>query len=92
MDHEQTIKEIESALLEYAENKEDIMITPSEILSGSGSAWFYDPVNKTMELVKRGDQLTRNDAYVDQKNRILSYISGKVVLIPEEEIIEIVFN
>ena len=92
MDQKQTIKEIEKIVLEYAEDKENIEMIPNEILSGSGSAWFYDPVNKTMELVKRGNRLVRNAAYVDQKNRILSYISGKVVLIPEEEIIEIGFN
>jgi len=92
MDQEQTIKEIEKIVLEYAKDKEDIEIIPNEILSGSGSAWFYDPMNKMMELVRRGDQLVRNTDYIDQKNRILSYISGKVVLIPEEEIIEIGFN
>ena len=92
MDQEQTIKEIEKIVLEYTKDKENIEMAPNEILSGSGSAWFYDPVNKTMELVKRGDKIVRNDGYVDQKNRILSYISGKVVLVPEEEIIEIGFN
>jgi hypothetical protein len=45
-----------------------------------------------MELVKRGDKVVRNEAYVDHKNRILSYVSGKVVLVPPEEIIEIGFN
>ena len=92
MDQKQTIKEIEKIVLEYANDKEGIEMAPNEILSGSGSAWFYDPVNKTMELVKRGDKIVRNADYIDPKNRILSYVSGKVVLIPEEEIIEIGYN
>ena len=91
MDQKQAIESIREFALEYALNIFDDP-TPSEILSGSGTAWFYDPVNKTMELVYRGDKVIRNETYIDHKNRILSYVSGKVVLIPEEEIIVIGFN
>ncbi len=91
MDQKSAIENIRKIALEYAKNSDDD-ITPNEILSGSGNAWFYDPVNKTMELVKRGDKVVRNESYVDHKNRVLSYISGKVVLIPSDEIIEIGFN
>ena len=51
-----------------------------------------DKVNRTMEVVKRGDKIIRNEAYVDHKDRILTYVSGKVVLIPPDEIIEIGYN
>jgi hypothetical protein len=91
MDQKQAIENFRQIALEYALSSDD-KIEPNEILSGSGNAWFYDPVNKTMEVVKRGDKIIRNESYVDHKNRILSYISGKVVLIPLEEIIEIGFN
>ena len=91
MDQKSAIENIRKIALEYAKNSDDD-ITPNEILSGSGNAWFYDPVNKTMELVKRGDKVVINESYVDHKNRVLSYISGKVVLIPSDEIIEIGFN
>jgi hypothetical protein len=91
MDQKSAIENIRKIALEYAKNSDDD-ITPNEILSGSGNAWFYDPVNKTMELVKRGDKVVRNESYIDHKNRVLSYISGKVVLIPSDEIIEIGFN
>ena len=91
MDQKQAIESIREFALEYALNADD-NVQPSEILSGSGNAWFYDPVNKTMELVYRGDKVIRNETYIDHKNRILSYVSGKVVLIPEEEIIVIGFN
>jgi hypothetical protein len=45
-----------------------------------------------MELVIRGDTIISNKQYVDHKNRILSHVSGKVVLIPPDEIIDIGFN
>ena len=92
MDQEQAFENIKQIMLEYAKDNTDTEIIPNEILSGSGNAWFYDPNNKRIELVKRGDKIIRNPNYVDHKNRILSYISGKIVLIPEEEIIEIGFN
>ena len=91
MDQKQALENIRQIALEYALSSDD-KVEPSEILSGSGNAWFYDPVNKTMEVVKRGDKIIRNEAYVDHKDRILTYVSGKVVLIPPDEIIEIGYN
>ena len=91
MDQKQALENIRQIALEHALGPGD-KVEPSEILSGSGNAWFYDPVNKTMEVVKRGDKVIRNEAYVDHRSRILAYVSGKVVLIPPEEIIEIGFN
>jgi len=91
MNQKEALESIRQIALEYALSSDD-KVEPSEILSGSGNAWFYDPVNKTMELVKRGEKIVRNESYVDHKNRILSYVSGKVVLVPPEEIIEIGFN
>ena len=92
MSQEQTIDDIKQLMLAHAIDKENKSTSPNEMLSGSGNAWFYDPIHKTMEMVRRGDKVVRNRAYVDHKNRILSYISGKVVLIPEEEIVEIGYN
>ena len=91
MDQKQALENIKKIALEYAKDSQE-SIVPNEILSGSGNAWFYDPVNKAMELVKRGEKIVRNESYVDHKNRILSYVSGKVVLIPSNEIIQIGYN
>tara|TARA_R110002020_G_scaffold329023_1_gene544956 strand:+ start:670 stop:945 length:276 start_codon:yes stop_codon:yes gene_type:complete len=91
MNQKEALESIRQIALEYALSSDD-KVEPSEILSGSGNAWFYDPVNKTMEVVKRGDKIVRNEAYIDHKNRILSYVSGKVVLIPSNEIIQIGYN
>ena len=54
MDQKQAIESIREFALEYALNADD-NVQPSEILSGSGNAWFYDPVNKTMELISEID-------------------------------------
>ena len=91
MDQKEAIESIKEVALEYAKEM-STEITSSQILSRSGPAWFYDPVNKTMELVIRGDTIISNKQYVDHKNRILSHVSGKVVLIPPDEIIDIGFN
>ena len=91
MDQKEAIESIKEVALEYAKEM-STEITSSQLLSGSGPAWFYDPVNKTMELVIRGDTIISNKQYVDHKNRILSHVSGKVVLIPPDEIIDIGFN
>ena len=74
MNEKQALENIKQIMLSYAEDdKADI--SPSEILIGTGSAWFYDPVNKTMELVRRGEKVVRNPSYVDHKNRILSCLN-----------------
>ena len=80
MDQKEAIESIKEVALEYAKEM-STEIASSQILSGSGPAWFYDHVNKTMELVIRGDTIISNKQYVNHKNRILSHVSGKVILI-----------
>ena len=44
MDQKEAIESIKEVALEYAKEM-STEITSSQILSGSGPAWFYDPVN-----------------------------------------------
>ena len=66
---------------------------PCEIISGSGTAWYYDPLNRIMSQVDRGSAVTTLSVKQDNKGRLITYFHiGKILLVPKEEIIEIGYN
>ena len=66
---------------------------PCEIISGSGEAWYYDPLSKNMVSVDRGSAVTSLSEKVDKRGRVIVYFHvGKILLVPKDEVIEIGYN
>ena len=44
---------------------------PYQVISGSGSDWFYDPIGKTMAEIPRGTEIVQISLEPDSKGRVL---------------------
>jgi len=65
---------------------------PYQVISGSGSDWFYDPVGKMMTEVLRGTEIVQITAEPDSKGRVLVRAPYQYLMILEKEIVDIGFN
>ena len=65
---------------------------PYQVISGSGSDWFYDPVGKTMAEIPRGTEIVQISLEPDSRGRVLVRAPFQFLMIPEKEIVDIGFN
>jgi hypothetical protein len=72
----------------------NITPSPNHVISGSGPAWFYEPLMKTFVKAERGSQVVIVPGNEDERGRLLvraSSTSG-YLMIPYEEILDIGYN
>jgi hypothetical protein len=65
---------------------------PYQVISGSGTDWFYDPVGKMMTEIPRGIEVVQISVEPDSKGRVLVRAPFQFLMIPEKEIVDIGFN
>ena len=63
-----------------------------QMISGSGTDWFYDPIGKMMTEIPRGTEVVQMSIDVDSKGRVLVRAPYHYLMVPEKEIIDIGFN
>ncbi len=63
-----------------------------QMISGSGTDWFYDPIGKMMTEIPRGTEIVQISLEPDSKGRVLVRAPFQFLMIPEKEIVDIGFN
>ena len=86
-----TLSELKKIMKESPEDLDGT--TPTHYISGSGTARYFDPTARKMQMVPRGTNFVTAAEYVDQRGRVMAYFfDGKILLIPKDEIIELGYN
>jgi len=62
------------------------------VISGSGSAWFYEPSSKKMIKTERGSEIVVIPGEPDERGRLLVRTMNTFLLIHEEEVLHVGFN
>lgn len=62
------------------------------IISGSGPAWFYEPVTKRYIKTERGSEVVVIPGEPDDQGRLLVRTMGTFLLIPCEEVLDLGYN
>ena len=72
----------------------DITPSPNHVISGSGPAWFYEPLAKTFVKAERGSQVVVVPGNEDELGRLLvrTPSTSGYLMIPYEEILDIGYN
>lgn len=65
---------------------------PYQTIEGSGSAWYYNPLDKTMNKIERGTEVVKFPGTVDERGRVLVRTSRCFIMVPENEIVDIGYN
>jgi len=69
-------------------------LTPStyQIISGSGPAWFYEPLTKTYIKTERGSEVVAIPGEPDDQGRLLVRTMNTWILVPSEEVLDLGYN
>ena len=72
----------------------DITPSPNHVISGSGPAWFYEPLTKTFVKAERGSQVVVVPGSEDELGRLLvrAPSTSGYLMIPYEEILDVGYN
>ncbi len=65
---------------------------PYQTIAGTGSAWYYNPLDKTMNKVERGTEVVKFPDTLDNRGRVLVRTSRCFIMVPENEVVDIGFN
>jgi hypothetical protein len=63
-----------------------------QIISGSGPAWFYEPITKRYIKTERGSEVVVVPGLPDETGRLLVRTMGTFLLIPYEEVLDLGYN
>ena len=72
----------------------NIQSSPNHVISGSGPAWFYEPLTKTFAKAERGSEVVVIPGEEDEYGRVLVRISNGTgfLMIPHEEVLNVGYN
>ena len=63
-----------------------------QAISGSGPAWFYEPVTKRYIKAERGSEVVVIPGMPDETGRLLVRTMGTYILVPYEEVLDLGYN
>ena len=66
--------------------------TAYTVISGSGPAWFYEPLTKKFIKTERGSEVVVVPGEVDEAGRVMVRTLSTFLLIPKEEVLELGYN
>ena len=81
--------------IDYDQLLEEIsqeMPHPVYVLSGSGPAWYYNDVRKTMVKVHRGSECFFCEEDPENKEKYIVQIGYDIFSIPRSELLEVGWN
>ena len=87
-----------NSLLETYVNELEIIINKSassttyQVISGSGPAWFINPMSKQFIKTQRGSEVVVIPGKEDEFGRMLVRTMNTFIMVPKEEILDIGFN
>lgn len=81
------VKDLES-LVKRAKTK----ISTYHVVSGSGEAWYLEPLSKTFVKIQRGSEIIIIPGKTDERGRLLVRTMNSFLLIPEDEILNVGYN
>ena len=71
---------------------ESLLTSTYHIISGSGDAWYLEPLTKTFVKVQRGSEIAVYPGKPDERGRVLVRTLNTYLLIPKDEILNVGFN
>jgi len=66
--------------------------TTYQIISGSGPAWFFEPMTRTFIKTERGSEIVVVPGKLDEHGRMLVRTTNTFLMIPREEILDLGYN
>jgi len=66
--------------------------TAYTVISGSGPAWFYEPLTKKFIKTERGSEVVVVPGEADEQGRVMVRTLSTFLLIPKEEVLELGYN